>query len=209
MFYLKTLLCMIQQTFDFLAGELNSYILARETTLDPTTTIVVLGNVAQLTDANGGNNNKLNDKVVLSLVNVEEDRISKSPENFVRTPDNRLLYKRPKVVVNLYCLFAVNRDVTDKHALEFLSHVIRFFQFRPRFTPLDSPAMPAGIELLVLDMCSLGFEQLNHLWGVLGGKYLPSVLYKLRLVSLDEDHTEAEGELIRTIDIIGKDHSIS
>ena len=34
---------------------------------------------------------------------------------------------------------------------------------------------------------NLNFEQLNHLWGVLGGAYFPSVLYKVRLVKIRSD----------------------
>jgi hypothetical protein len=36
----------------------------------------------------------------------------------------------------------------------------------------------------------MNFEQMNHLWGILGGKYIPSVLYKLRLIPIQESPSE-------------------
>ncbi len=31
-----------------------------------------------------------------------------------------------------------------------------------------------------------GFEKMNHLWGYLGAKYLPSVMYKVRMITIQE-----------------------
>jgi hypothetical protein len=47
---------------------------------------------------------------------------------------------------------------------------------------------------------------MNHLWGILGGKYVPSVLYKMRVVSIEEEVEDSIGEPIMEIGIntIGK-----
>jgi hypothetical protein len=47
----------------------------------------------------------------------------------------------------------------------------------------------------------MNFEQLNHLWGILGGKYLPSVLYKIRRVTVDEEATISEAGFIKEIQL--------
>ena len=52
---------------------------------------------------------------------------------------------------------------------------------------------------LHLEMFSLSFEQLNHLWGSLGGKQWPSVLYKVRLVKITENRITAQGPLIEEV----------
>ena len=36
------------------------------------------------------------------------------------------------------------------------------------------------------------FEQQNHLWGALGAKYMPSVMYRLALVAVRDEQIEAE-----------------
>jgi len=44
----------------------------------------------------------------------------------------------------------------------------------------------------------------NHLWSVLGGKYLPSALYKVRQLTIDEDVELSETGLIKEIDLYAK-----
>jgi hypothetical protein len=50
----------------------------------------------------------------------------------------------------------------------------------------------------------MSFEQVNHLWSILGGKYLPSVLYKIRQITLDEEATIAGGGIITEIELNGR-----
>ena len=59
---------------------------------------------------------------------------------------------------------------------------------------------PSSIDRLVFDLHNLSFEQLNHLWSVLGGTYVPSVLYKVRLVKIQADNT-LDAPPIRTIKV--------
>ncbi len=41
----------------------------------------------------------------------------------------------------------------------------------------------------------MNFEELNNLWGVLGGAYFPSVVYKVRMVKVQLDATEPAPEI--------------
>ena len=38
-----------------------------------------------------------------------------------------------------------------------------------------------------MEVVSLSMSELSTLWGVLGANYLPSVVYKLRMVTVQED----------------------
>jgi hypothetical protein len=194
---------MIDKALKFISEEINNYLNSK---LSPESTRIVLDNIAKLQDG-GGNENK----IILSLVNIEEDRLSKNPDNFYKTDDNKVVYKNAPVHLNLYCLFAYNHGVNDggedlnnqyEEALKHIAYVVQFFQHRNVFTPLNSPALDAGIEKLLMELNTLGFEQLNHLWAVLGGKYLPSVLYKMRLVVIDENLQTAAGELIKNVNVV-------
>jgi len=49
-------------------------------------------------------------------------------------------------------------------------------------------------------MVNMNFEELNHLWGVLGGAYFPSVVYKVRLVKVQFDTATAAPE-VTTIEL--------
>ncbi len=51
---------------------------------------------------------------------------------------------------------------------------------------------------LNIELYTLTFEQINHLWGSLGGKQVPFAMYKVRLVRIQEN-TRQDAPLIETI----------
>jgi hypothetical protein len=187
---------MISESLNFISKEIILYL--NDKIID-TQDIFVLGDVAQLS-----NNEKLKNKIILSLVNVEEDHISRNPENFVKI-DNKVIYKNPTVNLNLYCLFSVFREEDYAGALKRLSLIVQFFQHKNVFTHENSPSLHQNIEKLIFDLHNLSFEKINHLWSILGGKYIPSVMYKMRLVRIDEGITDFESKPIKEINIEGRD----
>jgi hypothetical protein len=136
------------------------------------------------------------------MVNVEEDRIAKQQENFVRT-DISTRYKSPPLYINLYVLFSANRSGYSD-SLQHLSYIMQFFQFQHVFTPITHPSLDPRIQKVIVDLCTLNFEQINHLWSTLGGKYIPSVLYKVRQLTIDEDLTVSESGFIKEVQINDK-----
>ena len=190
---------MLDQTLKFLNDELNQY-LALQPGLIIGDMSLVMAAASRLfdTDANNVDIPLLN-KAIISLVNVEEDRIGRQQEAFTKTPDG-VRYANPPVRLNLYILFVMNLK-SHELALRWLSCIIRFFQHQPVFTPLSHPALNPAITQLNAEIVSLSFEQSNQLWSTLGGKYLPSVLYKIRQVTIEEDTVIAGGGYIRTINI--------
>jgi hypothetical protein len=192
---------MIDRAFKFLEAEVNAYFDAR---FGPDTEKwVALGNIAKAAENNdgggGGVGNDNNARAILGLVNIEEDRISKNPENVVRTPGG-VFYQNPKIHLNLYALFAVTIS-NYPVALQTLSIIIQCFQRNRVFDSSTHPSLDPGIERLTLDLFTINFEQVNHLWSTLGGKYLPSVMYKIRVIGLEDTSNRVEGSLIREIQI--------
>ena len=76
--------------------------------------------------------------------------------------------------LNLSVMFAVRHAKYD-HTLRYLSHILRFFQAHPTFTPAEYPALDPGIGKLNVDLISHSADQLNQLWTYLGTKYLPAL----------------------------------
>lgn len=188
---------MLDLTLKFLNEELNQY-LALQPGLIMGDMALVMAAASRIFDADSNNVDvSLTNKAILSLVNVEEDRIGRQQEAFSKTL-NGVTYANPPVKLNLYVLFVMNLK-SHEQALRWLSCIIRFFQFQPVFTPLTHPALNPAITQLNVEMVSLSFEQSNQLWSTLGGKYLPSVLYKIRQVTVDEGAIIAGGGYIKTI----------
>ena len=164
---------------------------------------VITGNIAF---NESPDQNQLQNHVVASLVNVEEESTMKNGA-FLRKGINTVTYTEPAVNLNLYLLFSALYDnyVT---ALDRLSDVIRFFQHRKSFSVDSAGVLPAGIDptdpqdasiYLTPEFYTLTFEQINHLWGALGGKQMPFVMYKIRLITIDQESTTGDGPLIQEV----------
>jgi len=157
-----------------------------------------LGNISEI--INDINNNVVNADVIISLINIEENRISKSPENFIRK-DGGILIKNPAVHLYLTLLFtSVRRAGAYGLSLQDLQNVIGFFQKKFVFDHSNTPALNVNIEKLILDMVSLNLQQLHEIWSVLGGKYFPSVVYRMRMVTIDSV-SELSGPLVKEIEL--------
>lgn len=155
-----------------------------------------LGNISET--INDINNNGLNANVIISLINIEENRISKDPNNYIRKGTG-ILMKNPAVHLYLTLLFtSVRRAGGYGLSLQDIQNVIGFFQKKFVFDHSNTPALDINIEKLVLDMVSLNLQQLHEIWSVLGGKYYPSVAYRMRMITIDTV-PETEGTLIKDV----------
>lgn len=189
---------MLYHALAWLRNQLNAYLNDGN--------VVILGNVA-LTDTDAGD--ALNEHVVMTLVNLSEESTLKNGLHYRREAQS-VTYQNAPVHLNLYLLFCANYrqgqgDTPYANSLRRLSSVMEFFQGQTVFTPTTNPDnvlndLPDGDELrLIMELYSPTFEQVNHLWGALGGKQLPSVLYKCRLVRIQANRAQGSGPLIEEI----------
>lgn len=158
----------------------------------------VLGNVARLEGATSANNAELQKRVIVTLVNIsEETTLRNSPHFFPR--GETIVKRNPTMYMNLYILVSCGDDDYE-NGLHKISNVISFFQQKYVFTADNAAAsFPSSeIDKIILDLHSLSFEQMNHLWGILGGKYHPSALYCLRLLPVQASDGR-EGPAIKEI----------
>jgi hypothetical protein len=134
----------------------------------------------------------INNKVVVSLVNVEKDSVAHRAGGDARLMRSAIY--SPPVYLNLYVIVAANFSGPNyPEALKFISSSISFFQRLPVFDHQTTPDLDSRIEKLMLDIENLKTHELSNLWTVLSGRYLPSVLYKVRMVAFDS------GDIIRHV----------
>jgi hypothetical protein len=169
---------MIDVALKFLAGEINSYLFAR--------TGSAQGGLAfgRLVD-DVGKCAIADQSLGAALVNIDEERVLKS-----QLPDTVLLNGRqvvlqPELKLNLTMLIAANFSQYDI-ALRQLSWVLTFFQSHPGFTRDRCPGLDPRIERFTVELQSLTYDQVNQLWAAIGGKQLPSVVYRVRLVAVQD-----------------------
>ncbi len=182
---------MIYHSLIFLAEQLNSYLKTTDGNAGLASDFTKLKNVAHLTDDEVKNL----DNVLITLVNISEEFTMKNNPNFAKQGE-QVNYRNAPLNLNLYVLFSVCNTSSYEKSLIFLSHIISFFQGKNTFTKQNSPTTKddMGDFRLILDIYSPTFEQANYLWSTLGGKQLPYVMYRVRLVEIFRDNvTESRG----------------
>jgi hypothetical protein len=177
---------MIETALILLKNELLNF-LARK---DPAN--VVVDNIGLLETSNG---NSLTENIVITLVNIEEESTLKNQSTQKRPFLKSAIYQNPPIYLNLYILFTCNYSGDHYQlALRRLSYIIQFVQSRNSFSASNSVAAGTldlsqlGIADLefTLELYTLTFEQINHLWGSLGGRQVPFVMFKMRLVAITD-----------------------
>lgn len=127
----------------------------------------------------------------ISLINIEEEKVFKSPGRQVITTQSGSFYTEPDVKLNLYILFSSFNKSYDE-SLKYISKIISFFQIQSVFDHSDAAALfdpklqlDPGIQQLIIELYSPSFDQLNQIWASLSIGYLPSVIYKVRMLIVD------------------------
>ncbi|MEO6683082.1 MAG: DUF4255 domain-containing protein, partial [Ginsengibacter sp.] len=183
---------MIRTALKFLQNELDSYIVSRENDA-----AYSIGNVVALQSIafpDGKINLDDTMHITMMLVSLEEELLLNKRPYFTVLNDQEKIRLNPPVEINLSILFVANNTHYET-ALRDLSHVISFFQSHVVFQGNTYPGLndevtdPAKkpwqtIEKLVLNIRNLTLEQQNNLWGMLGPKYLPSIVYSVRMLTV-------------------------
>lgn len=170
---------MLDVALQFLVDELNAYLFAR------TNSNSVVVKQSKVVDE-AGKYAFAEETLCASIINIEEERTFKSQLPQYTYVNGQHLVSEPDLKCNLSVLIAANFKLYDQ-ALKFISYVLTFFQSHPVFTSQESPALDPRIGKLTIELQSPTYEQLNQIWAFIGAKQLPSVLYKVRLVVLQDE----------------------
>ena len=145
--------------------------------------VVVVSNILE---QDGTVATHVNNKIVVSLVNIEKESVPLNNVGHAPATAMRRTVSNPPVYVNLYLMFASYFSGSNyQEGLKFISNTINYLQGQSVFDQRNSPELDRNIDKLVMDIHNLDITDLSNLWGVLSGKYLPSVLYKVRMVTVD------------------------
>lgn len=187
---------MIFEALELMRAELQTYVQPFSATMR-----VELGSIASV----AGNQQ---DSILVSLINIEEESTLRNvPPPYQRNAAGSLERTQPPVFLNLYVLICANYsdNNTYQSALQWLSRVVQCFQHKNLFNVANTPntanlpAEAANLQVTT-EIYSLTFEKLNQLWGTLGGKQVPSVVYKVRVVEEKAESFMGEGSAILTIE---------
>jgi hypothetical protein len=124
------------------------------------------------------------DKIVMSIVNIEQERSKSNTGTYEKTEKGDFIKVNAPVNIQIYILFSAY--FTPENYLEgikFITSTIAFFQSRSGvFDPQNTPALNNLIDRLYTEMMPMEFRDLSNVWSLVGAKYLPSVLYKIKTI---------------------------
>ncbi len=182
---------MVDSIVRAIATELNDFIKLKYEVNEPKV------EVSNLVNQDGSVPPENSNKIICSLINIEQERVL-SGGAFTTSGTSR---KNPPINLDLFLMFS--SSYTGENYLEglkFLSLVVGFFQGKMVFTPQNTPLLPKTVHKITFDMFNVDLSNLSHLWGAIGAKYVPSIIYKVRMVSFFEgrilDQADAVGGLI-------------
>lgn len=171
---------MIKDALQFTVNRMNTYL---KTRLGAQEDFVIL---SALSTPDGKLAIESGNKIVVTLANIE-------PEKVLQVNDYSKVSYTPSLSINLYILVSAYCPPTNySDSLRMLSTAITFFQTYPVFSSQNEPDMAKSINKLTYDMIPQAFNDHSNLWSTIGVKYIPSVLYKIRMLTLTPDNYSPE-----------------
>lgn len=170
---------MIQAAIQHLSGQLAQFVRRRHGSAEE---MVVASTLVQ---PDGSPVPQAQNRLVLTLVKIEKDTVPRPGTGRATESDGRVGVNGAPLHLNLHVLLSANfGGGAYTEALRYLSTAIAFFQRTPVMDGSTSPDLPQGIQRLVLDIENASIQELSNLWGMLGAKHCPSILYKVRMVTI-------------------------
>ncbi len=180
---------MIHELLPVVAGELNDFFQARFGTNEDK---VVLGNIVE---QDGTIAVQEPNKLIVSLINIERDGSKMGyGTNSYGGP--------PPVHINLYVMFGAYFEQNNyAEALKFISGVVGFFQANPIWDSSTCPELDDHVSSTSFEVFNIDFRELSNLWATIGAKYIPSVIYRVRTLDMDEGNIHDDIPAIEGITI--------
>ena len=176
---------MIHQALTFLKNQLSCYLdenCPSET--GDTSRVDFIGLSTERAQFNGN-------KVYLILINTEEERIARPAEPYLQSTAIYNTVKVPAPIkLNLDVLVVAyfpDNSMNYEEALKQLSYTVKFFQLNPYFSSDDFDELDRAINRLVIEMIPMTISQQNEIWGMLKIMHFPSLLYKLKMLTFQDD----------------------
>lgn len=193
--------------------------------VDPDESIIEITNIATLNDGDDFLFSKT--AIILSIVNIEEDKTLRNQSVYIKnTNDHTQIsrYKQPTQHLILSILFASYSKDLSKYldGIDKLKGVISYFQQNNSFYYKDDDTELIDYETylgktelqqqqyqkITMESVSLSTDQVNQLWSYLGSRYMPSMLYKLRLCMIQESPVVQDNVIKKVkIDLWEKDQN--
>jgi hypothetical protein len=128
------------------------------------------------------------------VINIEEERQLRPADPYAGLQNGQLQRKQPDLRLVLHILFVARFKQYDI-AWEHLAKVIEYLQTNRTFERDGYPDLPAGVDKLTFELMTQSFTEQNDVWNALRTTYLPSALYRVRLIVLQDVKPAPQGQI--------------
>jgi len=187
---------MIEGTISFIEESLNAYLQDKMNFKEER---VISSN---LVEQDGSIAIRDDNRVVITLVDLDQEASLKNSNRIEIRQGGSVKTVLPPVNLNLFIMFSCFfTSANYKEGLKYLSNIILFFQGRPLFTNTAYPQLNKyGIEKLSFEIYHPDYQARNNMWTILGIKYLPSIIYKVKMLSFSDQLVREDLPAITTLD---------
>jgi len=176
---------MLYSSLVVLKNRLNQFLKQRSATVEEMAVLASIGDVSNGVAQDGN-------AVVLSLANIEKETAAYATRQLPDPAMHGVLANKP-LHLNVYLLLSACFGPSSyEESLKQLSACLEFFQAHHIFDHHSTPELDNRIDKLVIELVNMSMHELSNLWGMAGGKYYPSAMYKMRMVIIDAHEMRAE-----------------
>jgi len=145
--------------------------------------------------------------ISLSLVNLQEDISMRSPMIKKRVDGNKVYSQKPGMSFDFTVIFIANFPKDYVSELNYLTKIMEFFQEKSTFTPQNTKGLEKQTrytEELIFKLNSGKIEEQAPLWNMLGLKYMPSIMYDVGKMIIQEEETLSSTRVVQTVEKVIK-----
>lgn len=142
------------------------------------------------------------DGVYMALINLEREAVAANSSQVMRRAGEGYRASHQPLNLNLVVMVYVNYPDKYKTSLRLLSDVVAYFQSMPVLTPQNTPPstpLPTALARLSVEWRETDLQAIHNIWTSFGSTYLPSAIYLVRMLVVDDLGRGVTTEPITTV----------
>ncbi|MBB4036636.1 hypothetical protein GGR21_002542 [Dysgonomonas hofstadii] len=163
---------MLHKSLIYITRLLNDYLRLR---------FKLTNDIAFLTSPKESDNTFPANRIGISMINLERETVTGISFNRKQVDSRQFRQSAPSWQLNIYILFAaIFQGKQYEDGIQILSGVLSFVQKNHMLTLQESGTT------LSIEPVNLSFHELSNIWSICGGTYHPSIVCKLRALTVNE-----------------------
>jgi hypothetical protein len=140
--------------------------------------------------------------IALSLLNINEDTTMRNPVATKRVEGDKVYTQIPGISIDISIIFMANFPNDYISELNYITKVMEFFQQKDTFTVDNTPSLKKQkkyIDKLNFKLSTTKLEEQHHIWDLLGIKYMPSVVYDVGKILIQDDEVLSQTKVAKRV----------